>query len=163
MFALLISMEWIVIASQTGARIFRRRPYAHELELVDLLENPKGRLRKHDINSDKPGRGFSPTSVSRHGYMASMPPDQAAALGFAREIAKKLDQGRTHNSYDHLVLIADPPMLGMVRGALEQQTLHRVLDVLPKNLAWAKPHELPVKLRSLFERIDRERPLRHVG
>ena len=60
--------QWIVVASRDQVRIFSQRLGPHPLELVTEIGNPSGRLRLHDIESDKPGRATDNRMHARHAY-----------------------------------------------------------------------------------------------
>ena len=113
---------WVLVADNRRAEIYLRERRHSSLDSVETLTNPKARAKEHELNTDGPGRAFDSGGQGRH----AMGPDHAAKdrirEAFARRIAEALTAGRQAGSFKHLVLIAEPKMLGEIRTHLDDTT-----------------------------------------
>jgi protein required for attachment to host cells len=136
---------WVIAADSSRARIFTAPSPSAELEERETLVNPEARLRDRDLISDAPGRTFSRASAQRSGMMSDDPKAHEIDK-FAKALAQRLEQGRTHDEYDHLVLIAAPAFLGVLRETLDKQVLHHVALSMDKDLSQMSADELRARL-----------------
>jgi protein required for attachment to host cells len=136
---------WVIAADSSRARIFTAQSPTAKLEEHETLVNPEARLRDRDLVSDAPGRTFSRGSAQRSG-MTSDDPKEHEIDQFAKALAHRLDQGRTHNEYDHLVLVAAPAFLGKLRDTLDKHVLHQVALSMDKDLSQVSADELRARL-----------------
>jgi protein required for attachment to host cells len=136
--------QWILVAHRAGARIFQNTPGNRPLKLIQKLDNPDGRLKDHELKSDKPGVGFSSFSgdQSHHGMAEHTLPHQEVGRKFAHELVKILDQGRQKNDYKELILVADPWFLGQLRSAMGKETEKHVVSSISKDLAHIPDQEI---------------------
>lgn len=146
---------WIVVAHQAGVRIFRRNRPSDGIELVEKMDHPSGRLRDHDIDTDKPGRQFTPTpgtnargpqgaghTYRRHGFSPRIMPHEMDVIRFTQQVAHHLETARAQNKFNRLVLIAEPHELGLLKESLDKKTSECVIATLNKNLAKVRDIEL---------------------
>jgi protein required for attachment to host cells len=135
---------WILVAHQAGARVFENRGPGNGIELVDEIEHPQGRERDGKIDTDRPGRSFRKNSSDprRAAMSRSESPHERVVAGFARSLAQRLQQGRVHNQFQRLVLVAPPRFLGLLRSSLDGPTEQLVIGSLDKDLARAEEVEL---------------------
>lgn len=134
---------WIMVAHRSGARLFENRGPTKGLDLLDALEHPAGKLKNREIESDKPGRSFDRRGSGRHAYAKEHEATEHVAEQFARQLSDILEQGRNHQKYQRLVLVAEPRFLGMLRGALSPQTGSLVTATLDKDLGGIESRDLP--------------------
>ncbi|MCB0343851.1 MAG: host attachment protein [Bdellovibrionales bacterium] len=146
-----MTRTWYVLASRTEAKILLQEGISKELKLVDKFSNPEGRLQDHELGDSRPGaatlgkdKTFAPKS-SAHDNLA---------LEFCRTIGESLEHGRTDGSFDDLVLVAEPRVLGMLRDQISVECSKLVRDDLRKNLAALSEHELQKHLASVL--LERE-------
>lgn len=123
---------WVLVANRTGARIFDRD--GSRLTLVRSLQHPSGRERDQDIEAESPQRTFDKHARGRT-HQAS--PHEHSAEAFAKELAAELGRGRMEHGVEHLVLVAEPHFLGLLRQELDQPTARLVAASVPKDLAAA--------------------------
>lgn len=108
----------VVVADGEGARVFRNVGDANSLTLQqqDLLE-------LMNMNDDGP---------------SSSPPEatgkQIDEATFAKQLALRLNEGALKNRYAHLVLIADPQTLGLMRPLLHKEVQDRMVGEIAKTL-----------------------------
>jgi protein required for attachment to host cells len=146
---------WIVVAHQAGVRIFRRNRPSDGIELVEKMDHPSGRLHDRDINTDKPGRQFTPTPATqsrgpqgaghtyrRHGFTPRIMAHEMDAIRFTQHVAQHLETARAQNKFNRLVLVADPHELGLLKESLDKKTGECVIATLNKNLAKVRDSEL---------------------
>jgi len=135
---------WILVAHQAGARVFENRGPGKGLELVDQIDHPEGRERDGEIDTDRPGRSFRKNSADprRAAMSRSEGPHDRVVAAFARDLARRLLQGRVENRFQRLVLVAPPRFLGLLRASLDGPTEQLVIGSLDKDLAKAEKPEL---------------------
>jgi protein required for attachment to host cells len=157
----LSSSVWILVAHESGARIFGRRNPKAQIELLKRIEHPIGRAKIHDLVSDRAGRDreFSP-SAGRHAVADKTDPTERNAEDFARTLARAIDIARDLNRFDSLVIVAGPRFLGLLRKSLSTATLERVGGSLTQNLGNIDDREIPKHLREFLEEFDRTAGLR---
>ena len=133
-----MTTTWVVVAHQTGARFMEHRSgFGRNLTFVSELHNPEGRLRNHEIETDRAGQSF--TGGRGGGSPRAMPHEHTAhehvVENFTRTIAEQLQRARAEGSFDDLILVAGPRFLGGLRSALDAPTAHKVVASVSKDLA----------------------------
>ena len=101
------------------ARVFRTggAPPGLSLQQVDLLE-------VMNVNDEGPS-GIQPGG--NDGYQT----DEAT---FARQLARRLNEGALQQRYAHVVLVADPRTLGEIRPQLHKEVHDRLIGELDRDL-----------------------------
>lgn len=126
---------WIVVVNRCEAKVFEAdgRHNKGEVRYVEKLENPRGRLRDSDINSDRPGFIASP---NHHGGRMAKPqsPTERIAQMFAKKVTMHLEDACRQNAFDELVLIAPPNFLGQMRAMFSRELREKVEREMPKDL-----------------------------
>ena len=146
----------IVVADQARARFFDAESRATALHLIGEIRDPKSHMHDRDFSSDKPGRMFNPGAApaGRRGAVrrSSTGGEKAAhrheAELFAHRIAEQLDLTRKNHPLEHVVLVAEPGFLGLLREALPRAFDSLKVTSVAKDLA-SEPEE--VVRRSLPE------------
>lgn len=127
---------WIVVVNRCEAKIFisDRRGNNGEVQFVEKLENPRGRLKSIDINADRPG--FVNSSSIHGGQLVKKqsPTDRVSEM-FAKKVAAHLEEKRQQNVFEELVLIAPPQFLGKVRQNFSRELRECIVKEIPKDLA----------------------------
>ncbi|MCC7271671.1 MAG: host attachment protein [Alphaproteobacteria bacterium] len=144
------SITWILVADGSRARVLAnegrklgvREVAGTKLELV----NPPS----HEQSSDRPGRTHESAGPARHAQEPRTDPHREAKVGFAREIAEMLRQGREAKRFDRLVLIAPPFMLGVLRDVIDRETGRRVIGEIAKDLTQVSDAQLHSHLAGIF-------------
>lgn len=152
---------WILVAHESGARIFGRLNHREPIELLEKIDHPIGRAKTHNLVSDRQGREgeFAP-SAGRHAVGDHTDPTQKNALDFARNLARAIDVARDLNRFEYLVLVAGPQFLGTLRQELSTGTAQRVIGSLPRNLGNIQDSEVPGHIMTVLEDFDRTAGLR---
>src|SRR5437764_9174583 len=110
-----MTTTWIIAADASRARILQVTDRAQQLEEVEDLLNPEGRVHDRELISDAhprfsghsgggPGSDREETSAAEH-----------ATELFAKRVGDYLDKARTAHRYDRLPLLAPPQLLGRLR------------------------------------------------
>lgn len=128
---------WIVVVNRCEAKIFetdrRHDKDKAKIRYVAKLENPRGRLRDSDINSDRPGFIASP---NHHGGRMAKPqsPTERITQMFVKKVTLQLEGSCRQNAFDELVLIASPNFLGQMRALISRELRDKVEREIPKDL-----------------------------
>src|SRR5438094_7777479 len=136
-----MTTTWIIAADASRARILQVTDRAQQLEEVEDLLNPEGRVHDRELISDAhprfsgvgggPGSDREETSATEH-----------ATELFAKRVGDYLDKARTAHRYDRLHLIAPPKFLGKLRKELGKEVQKLVADELPKDLSWLNARDI---------------------
>jgi protein required for attachment to host cells len=143
-----VKTTWVVVAQQAGARFMEHKSgFGRHLIMVRELENPDGRKRNHEIDSDRPGEA---SSGGRGTMRRAMQHEETAhehiAKQFANTVANELSKARASGAFVQLVLVAEPGFLGLLREALDKPTSALVIDSVAKNLSVERPNEVAAHL-----------------
>ena len=130
-----MSHAWIVVADAARARIFSAESPIAPLVPLEQFVCPQARLHERDMASDRPGRSFDSTGAGRHGTDAPTSPKEHEAVRFAKTVAEYLERGRVDNSYNCLILVAEPHFLGLIRKAIKPETAKMVTNEIDKDLS----------------------------
>lgn len=144
-----MSKHWVMVADKSKARIFTiAEPRGALLDEV-VLEHPQAREREQTLTSDRPGRSYDSKGQGRHAMGTSVEPDQQETIRFARQIAEHVQAAHNEGRCDRLLLVAGPPLLGLLREPLNTLTGLRVSEI-EKNLGQYDAREIR---RHLPERL----------
>jgi protein required for attachment to host cells len=144
-----MSKTWILVAHRGGARLFENRGPGKGLEFLQNIDNPAGKLKSQEINSDKAGRSSDRGGRGRHAYATEQDPTVHIAEHFAKRLATLLEEGRTEQRYRRLVLVAEPRFLGLLRSSLPDTTAGLVSATLDKDLGGTETRDLPRHLEEV--------------
>ena len=154
----------IVVADEANARFYdlERRtdllPGRGVLQVVGSLADPLARLHDRDLKSDRPGRVYdhAPTAGARRGATAhhatggERSPREHEAQTFAHRIAAQLQHDRAQGAPEHLVLVAAPHFLGLLRDALPDSLRKLVIEEIHKDLVHEPGEALQVHLAAML-------------
>lgn len=152
------TVNWILVADQTRAEVLHALP--DDLGPFPILMSfihAEGRLHPQERDSDAPGRLSTPggahTAVEPHEDRW-----RVEAQRFAQQIVAFLNQARHDRRFDRLIVIAPPPFLGVLRGAMPD-VLHRcVMHEEGINLLQMSEEERQKRLREIAAQVASEAP-----
>ncbi|MBU6153522.1 MAG: host attachment protein [Bdellovibrionales bacterium] len=123
---------WYVLANRSDA-VFYEDHKDQKFKFKERLKNRKGHLTEGQLDSDRPGSGFSSAGggTIRHGLDRTFQHHERVASAFANVIANLLARRKREGALDALILVAEPHFLGLLRKAL------------PKDLQSLIRHEIP--------------------
>ena len=128
-----MSKHWVVVADQSKARFFTVADPHGALLGVGELEHPEARDREQTLTSDRPGRSFDSMGKGRHAMGSTVEPGKQETIRFAKQVADYVQAAHNEGRCDRVLLVAGPPVLGVLRENLE--TLSGMeTSVLEKNL-----------------------------
>ena len=114
-----MSTFWILVADKSKARFFTLSESHSSLLDIGKLEHPQARELEQDLSSDRPGRSFDSSGKGRHAMGSTVSPDENETLHFTKQVADHVRTAHNKGSCDRLLLVAGPPMLGLLRDHLK--------------------------------------------
>ncbi|MGE0387724.1 MAG: host attachment protein [Gammaproteobacteria bacterium] len=135
---------WLLAAEASRARLFA--VHADRLEELEDLAHPQSRLHEQALDSDRPGRTFSHDGTG-HTIQAHSDHHRAEEERFARQIAERLEAGRSAGEFGRVILIAAPQFLGLLNAALGRQVAGMVERTIAKNVVRETPESILAQLR----------------
>jgi protein required for attachment to host cells len=146
----MMNNTWILVAHRGGARLFENKGPGKGLSLLHDFPHPEGRLKNKDIGADRPGRSFDSRGQARHALSNEQEPTAHVAEQFAKQLSTMLDDGRSHQRYARLVLVAEARFLGNLRAALSPPTAALVTATMDKDLGGVEQHNMPKHLGDII-------------
>ena len=133
---------WVLVADESKARLFSTDKIRTELKECQTFTNPDAHLFERELVTEGMGRSYDSHGQHRHAMEPSTSARDSALLRFVKNIVEHLEKGATNGEYRHLVLIAPPDMLGLIRRELGQNTRKRIHHAIAKELIKASPEEI---------------------
>jgi protein required for attachment to host cells len=141
---------WIVAANRTDARIFESRRGENIEELATFICSEARQPDRASL-TDAPGRSHDRLGTARHSMEPHTGLADQLAQRFARQIAGRVERGRTDNAWDELVLVAGPEFLGHLREALGSHCMQHVIAECHKNIV---TEDIPAIVAALPEQLQ---------
>ena len=107
---------WILVANSSHAALMSATLSTAPLHEIATFNNPDARAKTMDLTSDRPGRSFDSQGDGRHAMEVEVNPRQQVQIRFAKLLSDYLEEGRTAQRFQRLVLIASPAFLGVLRS-----------------------------------------------
>jgi protein required for attachment to host cells len=153
----------IVVADERQANFFDAASPGSLVSQGSIMNGAAG-LKDRDLETDREGRRYGGTSgVSHaggaaqshhHGTDGERSTEIHDLQLFAKAVAKRIDHERATNSFDRLVIIASPKVLGLLRKELPKQSEDALAAEIPKDLLHQGPHAILNALpEGIFSRI----------
>lgn len=143
---------WVIVADGASARIMTLEqrtgvPARAQFQLLESaqLSNPEHTVKgRRDARKIKSGRDTGRGTVAPHGYTDHREPHEAEVLRrFASLIAGQAATLVAAAQASSMILVAEPRMLGFLRGALEPVTKGKVtLRELARDYTWCTAPQL---------------------
>ena len=144
---------WLLVANASCARLYKTQPRPRTLTLVKSFEHPASREKGEELASDRPGRIQTDNpggETAAHGaYNEPTSPKEYEHERFAMLLAKTLEDGRTHNHFDQLILVASPQFHGLLNKQMNGHLTKMVSTHLNKDYTRLDEAELVQKLNPL--------------
>lgn len=134
-------MKWIMVANSNDCRIYEYDQHIEELNLIEEIKHPENKLKNHDLVTDRPGH-FKARAGGRGSYDDETTAHDIAVENFVKEIAARLNAGRTHHDYDSLVLLMPPAIEGLLLKYLKKPNLALIQQIIQKNMMHLSKHQL---------------------
>lgn len=135
---------YIIVADSARARILVKRSATAKIEEIEGFVHREAHLRNQDLVSDAPGR-----PRNTHGSLdaSTSPRDHQADL-FARSLTRHLKDLHNQQHFDHLILIAPPRFLGILRHNLPGPLDKLVNNSIDKDLTVASVEDIAKHIES---------------
>lgn len=140
-----MNTTWVVVASRDEVRIFSREGKGR-LSLVNEIGNPLGRAHARDLVTDKAGCSNDNRKPGRPAYSTEESPRDRILRDFYRDVCNQLEHDMDVHLYQHLVLIAEPRLLGIIRPLLSAKVKKLITEEIPKDLSYEKPDDILERL-----------------
>lgn len=130
-------ITWVLVADGAHARVLANDGPERGLTRSPGYEVSAPHPPAREIVSDREGRNANRMAGGgggRHALTPKTEPQRHAAQEFARTVARFLDEAAAKKSYQRLVLVAPPRMLGDLRSALPAHALATVTGEIDKDL-----------------------------
>ncbi len=136
-------MEWIVIANRAEANIFKNTD-SGSLKLLESFENPLGRLKNKQLQKDKAGVGRTRLKDSSpHNLTGEKDPHEEAAIQFVKRLVSYLKNQGNENHELSFKIIAEPHLLGLIKGSFRKNKVLTRVSWMPKDLQNIPPSKWP--------------------
>jgi len=139
----------VLVAESSRARVYLAETPSSPLNELEDRVNPEGRLHEGDLVSDAPGSDGGASGQGRHVMNSKTSAHEAVQAAFAKDLVAVLDQKRTANEFDQLVLVAPPAFLGALRGAMSRELSSMVAEEVGKNLVEHSTNDVRTHLSTL--------------
>lgn len=126
-----------LVANRSGARFFQSHGGVKHFRYLDEISNPEGRLKNHQIESDRSGMtmGEGDADFPVHGLINKDSAKASRMQRFGRELARLLERQRRKNEFTELVLVAEPRFVGEILRWMDARTETRIVSVLEEDLS----------------------------
>ena len=137
----MIARTWILVADATYARIFEINEDSRRWELVQEFQHLESREQGQDLIGNRPNKA---QHLMEMAGKKDNPVERKLqeATRFAQELVAHLDKQIATNSFDQLVLVAPPKMLGALREKLSNQLKRLVVAEVDKDYSHMPPAEM---------------------
>ncbi len=147
---------WVAVVNRSRACFFERETRNGEVHTIHQITNPQGRVPVKELVSDRPGRSFDSgthgeSGGARHAYSSPVSPHDEAALKLVSKIVDYLEEGRVRNQYEHLILVAEPHFLGVLREAMGSPLSSLVSKEVHMDLTHLSNQELAQDISEILE------------
>jgi protein required for attachment to host cells len=132
---------FILVADSARARLFLMEK-DHSLQEAETFVCPDDRLHEQGLTSDRRGRSFDSRGGGSHEMEPGTSQREQTAIGFAAELADRLENLRTAGEMDKLVLIAAPRFLGHLRSKVSDPVRSLVALSVDKDLTQQTPAQI---------------------
>lgn len=146
-------ITWILVADGSGAQIYtqttekrsmpfdgnlkqhrREKVSVEELVSVPDMEFTAESIEEYETGPNRLGRVFESANSAHHMAEPRLTIQDEIKQHLLRNVADRLNRALTEQSFDRLVLVAPPKMLGALRELLTPAVTKCVIAELPKDL-----------------------------
>lgn len=132
----------VAVFDSDHARFFEYQA-AHG-KLLAALEDVKSDLDhdRRDIDTDKPGRGFSSANGAHHAYESPSDVRKLEKHDFVRAVAQGIDDALERHEFGKLAVVAPARSVGEFRAVASDRVKKKIWREVPKELANLSDSEL---------------------
>ncbi len=133
--------SWVVVCDGTKALVFSNEGDAELLNLKPLDIRVEPEPLTHDLGTDRPGRVHQSLGASRSAVESTDFHAEAEA-NFISKLAERLDKAASAHEMSHVILVAPPKALGILRKHLTPELQALVKAEVAKDLAQLSTSEI---------------------
>lgn len=134
---------WILVCDGARGRVYSHEGPGSGLIVVSSAEHPETHGYTRDLGSDRPGRTFDSTETGgRHALSPRADWHNFEKTRFAAQMAAVVEKAAAAKSFDRLVVVAPPRVLGDLRQALGTHSQALLAGELDKDLTHFEGAEL---------------------
>jgi len=145
-----MNMIWILVANQAEAQIYSANRIPGDLTLMGTLVHEEGAAHARDLTSDAPGRAFDSNGPARHSMESEIGVKEEERRRFVKEIVSWLQSAHMRGSFDQLVLLAAPAVLGVIRKTINGDLARAVIKEIPKGVIGQSTDKIHAQLARSF-------------
>ena len=141
---------WVVVVDAQQSRILNVEDAGLPAKVRHTIRS-RSDGSAHDESGDLSEVSDRPKHASTHhgALRTTGKPQDEAEHRFAKEVVRMLERGLAEGSFHHLVLVAPPKLLGILRENLTVGLAARARASEPKDYAHLTDHELEQRVREL--------------
>jgi protein required for attachment to host cells len=121
-----MNTQWIVVANAASARIFRRESAKAPLAPVAAFTHEDSRLPASALTTDRPGSQAADNSHGLNHFEPRSDAQRKEHQRFAKEIARRLEEGLKAGEFGTLTLFASAPFMGELKAQLSEAVGQRL-------------------------------------
>lgn len=145
-----MSRTWILVANRVRARLLAYDERERRMSEIRDFLNPDGRAPAGTRGENRPPRTMDRMGPGRHAIEPHTEPATKHAERFARELASVLEDGRVHNEYQRVVLIATPRFLGHLRQCMSPLLREQVSREVRRDMTRGSEQAIRTAATELF-------------
>ena len=134
-------MTWVLLLNSNECRLFSFSKKHPQLDLLKEIHHPENKGKNEEIVSDRPGH-YDADGTSGGSYAPHTNPKEVKVDQFIQEVCHLLDEGRTHQQFEQLIVIAPPKVHGHLSQHLNKNVEKLITQHIQKDLVFMKQHEL---------------------
>lgn len=145
---------WILAADERAARLFSRD--GDRLKpITDFVAGDPG--IETEITNRTVGRSAVPGAAGHHKLEPTMEQSRQIQTAFAGKIASVINDAARRDSFERLVVVAAPKMLGYLRDCLDDKVKEHITAEINKEFAHLSEHKLQESLLEILNDPDAQR------
>lgn len=125
---------WILIADAGRARVLETRGMGQKLTPVAGMSLQQDLPASHELGDDRPPRSHDSVGPGRHASEAKADPHRKLKRSFAKLISDELEAAAGAKSFDRLIIVAPPVLLGDLRQELPRSVKDKTAAEVAKDL-----------------------------
>ncbi|MDV6237321.1 host attachment protein [Leptospira ellisii] len=143
--------KWVVVANRSEAKIYEYKGARNGLELLESIENPKGRLKNRELSphSSGIGRGSKAKRVAFDSESVQEPKHRVAE-SFAGQIGDLISKGRKSNRFLSLILVSEPGFLGILLDKMDRHSQNMIFHKMQKDIDTGDNRRILSQLRGIL-------------
>lgn len=152
---------WILVADRHRLCLFERiqDELGRSLLLREEYLNPEGRMKGHELGSDRPGRSFDSQDRTHHGqkggvrhsYGSSYSLEDRTIETLVSHAVDFLKKGKFDDTETSLTVLAEPSLMGILRPSLQRAAPRCEMSFKNKDFSWLAGDELEERLNAILQ------------